>query len=230
MIPKKSTNRTSPQELTYEGKTHTDPQQIADALNDHYITIGHKTAATIPQDNDDQIQNDEPNHNAPSFTLQRTTEDIVIKTMKQINRNKASDIYKIKPTILKDLTPFISPILTTLFNKAIDENEYPDSLKLTKAIELYKSKDKTLPVNYRPISLLPIIAKLLDTIINEQVMQHLTKHNIISPTQYAFRPNSNCTLALQTILDNIAKNKAAHKPTLTIYLDLSMQGVRYEIT
>lgn len=221
IIPKKSTTRTTPTTLTYEGQTHTNPQQIADALNDHYITIGHKTAATIPQDDDDFIQNDEPAHNTPSFTLKHTTQDIVTKKMKQINRNKASDIYNIKPTILRDLTPFLAPILTTLFNRAITENEYPDSLKLTKAIELYKAKDKTLPENYRPISLLPIIAKLLDTIINEQLMQHLTEHNIISPTQYAFRPNSNCTLALQTVIDNIIRNKHNHKPTLAIYIDLS---------
>ena len=220
VIPKKSTTRTTPTALTYAGQTHTNPQQIADALNDHYITIGHKTAATIPRDNDDYRDN-QPQPHHPIFTLQHTTEKIVTNKLKQINRNKASDIYKIKPTIIRDLGPFIAPLLTTLYNKSIDENEYPDSLKLTKAIELYKAKDKTLPENYRPISLLPIIAKLLDTIINEQLMHHLTKHNIISPTQYAFRPNSNCTLALQTIIDNISKNKNNHRPTLAIYVDLS---------
>jgi hypothetical protein len=141
--------------------------------------------------------------------------------MTAINRNKANDIYKIKPTIIRALTPFLSPILTKLFNRSIDENEYPDSLKLTKVIELYKAKDKTLPENYRPISLLPIIAKLLDTIINRQLMTHLTKHDIISPTQYAFRPHSNCTLALQTIIDNIIAHKSKHNPTLAVYIDLS---------
>jgi hypothetical protein len=221
VVPKKSTTRTTPTTLTYEGQTHTDPQKIADALNDHYITIGHKTAKAIPQDDDDYIQADQPATTAPFFTLQHTTEEVVRKKMQMIKRNKASDIYKIKPAILRDLTPFLAPILTTLFNRAIDENEYPDSLKLTKAIELYKAKDKTLPENYRPISLLPIIAKLLDTIINDQLMLHLTKHDLISPTQYAFRPNSNCTLALQTIIDDITKNKSNHNPTLAIYIDLS---------
>jgi hypothetical protein len=141
--------------------------------------------------------------------------------MNKINRNKANDIYKIKPTILKDLTTFLSPILTQLFNKSIDENEYPDSLKITKVIELYKAKDWTLPKNYRPISLLPLIAKLLDTLINNQIMTHLTTHNIISPTQYAFRPNSNTTTALQTIFDNLFKYKNAKEPALAIYIDLS---------
>lgn len=219
VIPKKSATRTSPTVVNYEGETLTTPQAVANALNDHYITIGRKTTAAIPPDNDDYIQNDQPN--PPAFTLQHTTEEIVTKTMEKINRNKASDIFKIKPTIIKDLTPFIAPTLTTLFNRAITENEYPDSLKLTKAIELYKGKDRTLPENYRPISLLPIIAKILDTVINEQLMEHLTKYNIISHTQYAFRPNSNCTLALQTILNSIHKHKKQHRPTLAIYIDLS---------
>jgi hypothetical protein len=52
-------------------------------------------------------------------------------------------------------------------------------------------------------------------------MDHLTKHNIISPTQYAFRPNSSTTLALETIIDNIHKCRHKRHPTLAIYVDLS---------
>ncbi len=141
--------------------------------------------------------------------------------MNKINPNKANDIYKIKPALIKDLTLFLTPILTPLFNKAIDEHEYPDALKFTKEIEIYKAKDKELAENYRPISLLPIIAKLLDTLINEQLMTHLIEHSLISPTQYAFRPNSSTTLALQTVLNNIHKNVQKRNPTLAIYIDLS---------
>ena len=96
----------------------------------------------------------------PQFTLEHTTEDIVNKTMKRINPHKAQDIYKITPAIIRDLTAFLAPTLTSIFNIAISEGIYPDPLKLTKVIELYKNDDKTDPKNYRPISLLPIIAKL----------------------------------------------------------------------
>ena len=70
--------------------------------------------------------------------------------------------------------------------------------------------------NYRPISLLPIIAKVFDILINNQLMTHLTQHNIISPTQYAFRPNSNTTMALR----KIHRYKKDKQPTLAIYIDL----------
>jgi hypothetical protein len=228
ILPSKSNPRSSPTTLNYAGDTLTDPQQIAEALNAHYITIGAKTSEEIKHQqhqedkHTDQTQQEEPRScNTPSFALQHTTIKQVTDTMNSINRNKASDIYNIKPTIIRDLTPFLAPTLTALFNRSIDDNEYPDALKLTKLIEVYKSKDVTLPVNYRPISLLPIIAKILDTILNNQLMDHLTKHNLISPTQYAFRPNSSTTLALQTIINNIHQHKSKHKPTLAIYIDLS---------
>ena len=222
--PKGNTNRTSPTTIKYNGHTHTDPTSIANALNDHYITIGEKTTRSIPQERGngegsrgEKGRQDQP----PPFRLRHTTLAEVTETMKKINPNKANDIYKIKPAVIKDLTPFLAPILTNEFNIAIDESEYPDSLKMTKLIELYKAKDKTLPENYRPISLLPIIAKILDTIINQQLMDHLLKHKLISPTQYAFRPHSNTTLALQTIIGDIHRPKTLQKPTLALYIDLS---------
>eukprot|EP00732_Lithocolla_globosa_P003922 Lithocolla_globosa_v1_NODE_3356_length_1691_cov_159.229829.p2 type:complete len:195 gc:universal NODE_3356_length_1691_cov_159.229829:751-167(-) len=141
--------------------------------------------------------------------------------MNELNSNKAEDIYHIKPSMLKALTPTLAPILTTLYNQAISENLYPDALKITKLIALFKKDNQILPKNYRPISLLPIIGKILDKIINDQIMAHCSTHNIISPSQYAFRPNSNTSMALQTILDKLHKLTAKHQPTLAIYLDLS---------
>ena len=219
IIPRKAKGRTSPTVLTYENRTHTEPVEIANALNDFFITIGHKTSKSIRIDEHIE-QEDEPNER-PDFELRHVHTEDLIKIMKKMKRNKASDIYKIKPTIMRDLTEFIAPIITELINTSIDEGDYPDALKLTKVIELYKAKDRTLPKNYRPISLLPIIAKLVDTLFNNQLMEHLTKHNIISPTQYAFRPNSSTTLALQTILDQLRKHKNDKQPTLAIYIDLS---------
>lgn len=221
IIPGKGEARSSPTTIKYNGATHTDPKKVANALNDHYITIGHKTGKSIPHYDEQAEEKSEQNPQAPQFKLQHITEDTLHKYIKKINSNKAADIYKITPAVIRDLADFLPSILTPLFNKSIDENEYPNSLKYTKLIELYKAGDKTLPSNYRPISLLPIIAKLLDKIINDQLMDYLLTHNLISPTQYAFRPNSSTTLALQAVLNDIHEKKKKHQPILAIYVDLS---------
>ena len=102
-----------------------------------------------------------------------------------------------------------------IFNRAVREGSYPDVLKVTKVVELYKGGDVEEATQYRPISLLPIIAKLIDKLINTQLMKHLVENNIISHTQYAFRPNSNTTMALQTILTDIHRHRkrASSRPS-----------------
>ena len=162
-----------------------------------------------------------PNNTSPPFRLQPIQLEEVLQLIRTLNRHKASDIFDIKPAVLKANADFMAPHLTRLYNKAIAENQYPDSIKITKVIEIYKKDKRTLPKNYRPISLLPIIAKVLDTIINRQLMKHLLLHKLLSPTQYAFRPNSSCTMTLETVLDRIHRHRSRRKPTLAIYVDLS---------
>jgi hypothetical protein len=220
LLPNKTNARSSPTTLHYDQKTYTDPKDIANALNDHFITIGKKTTANIPE----AAKAAQPHNNGnnyPPFKLNEITEDDVLKKLTKLNANKASDIYGIKPAIIKDLKDYLAPILTQIYNDSIRRKEYPDTLKLTKVLETYKAKDRTLPQNYRPISLLPILAKVFDTLLNDQLMQHLTENNLLSPTQYAFRPNSDITLALLSTLNYIHDNTNKRKPTMAIYLDLS---------
>jgi hypothetical protein len=123
---------------------------------------------------------------------------------------------------MRDLCDYLPPTLARLFNDSIDNNYYPDSLKYTKLIELYKSGQRDNPINYRPISLLPIIAKILDILINKQLMTYLLDNKLISPTQYAFRPKTNTTQALQAVINNLHKQRGKHsKPTVALCIDLS---------
>jgi hypothetical protein len=209
--------RDSPMMIRYEEKTFRKPVEIANALNDHFATVGKKTSKKVPEQKQQPERKTAPK--PPSFSLQHTSTAEVRQVMRKINRNKASDIFDISPAIIRDLEQFLSETISDLFNRSVDEGDYPDPLKVTKLIELYKAKDRADPANYRPISLLPIIAKIFDTIINNQVMEHLIKNNIISPTQYAFRPDSSTVLTLETVLNKIFKHR--RRKVMAILIDLS---------
>ena len=157
----------------------------------------------------------------PPFEIRPVTLEEVLKVMRNLNANKAADIHKVSPALLKDLTTYIAPHLVRLYNQAIQEHYYPDALKITKVIEIYKAKETNMPSNYRPISLLPIIAKVLDSLLNSQIMKYLLDHKLISTTQYAFRPHSSTSTALQTILNDIHRHRLRRHPTIAIYIDLS---------
>ena len=145
LIPNASKARASPTRLNNNGEILTDPTRIANAMNDHYITIGDRTAQTIPDAGN--AAHAQPASDHPPFDLKTTTLRTVTKLMNTLNRHKASDIYDIKPSLIRDLTPTLAPILTDMFNRAIREHEYPEALKLTKVIELYKNKDIEQAIN-----------------------------------------------------------------------------------
>lgn len=226
-LPQKQQQTTSPSYLEYENNTFTNDESIANSLNDHFITIGKKTIQQIPTDK----QTPDPTTNNPTlpplnplppqFELSPTTPSEIQHIIAHLDPNTASDIFDIAPAMLKELAPTLAPQLCSLFNDCLLQNIYPDILKTTKAIALPKNKITHLPANFRPISLLPIIGKIFDTLINKQLMLHLTTHNLISPHQYAFRPNSDTTMALTTIIDDITKNVQNKIPTIAIMLDLT---------
>ena len=66
---------------------------------------------------------------------------------------------------------------------------FPDSPKISKVIRVYKKKDNTIFSNYRPISLLPSISKIILKLILEQNTTYLDGNNLIHKHQYGFRKN-----------------------------------------
>ena len=95
--------------------------------------------------------------------------------------------------------------LVLIFNKSVLTGEYPDELKIAKVIPLFKSGDKTLVNNYRPISLLSIINKLFEKLIYKRLREFLIKFNVlyIYKYQFGFRSGYSTDMALIEIVDNI---------------------------
>ena len=89
--------------------------------------------------------------------------------------------------MLEELSSELAPILTLLFQASLHQQSLPDILKHANVNPIYKKGDKTNPSNYRPVSLTCISCKLLQHIICSNLVQHLTRHNILYPLQHGFR-------------------------------------------
>jgi hypothetical protein len=104
--------------------------------------------------------------------------------------------------ILKVSAPFIVSPLTYIFNRIIDNGIYPNILKNAKVSPIFKSGEKCLPTNYRPISVLPVISKLIEKHISRHtcMYQYLAKYNLLHDAQSGFRSNHSCQTALINII------------------------------
>ena len=92
---------------------------------------------------------------------------------------------------------------------------------MAKVIPLYKKGDSTITDNYRPISLLPTLSKVLETIVYNQLFAYFSDKELFYPSQYGFRRGHSTELAATELIDLIIQKLDAGKLPLAIFLDMS---------
>ena len=97
--------------------------------------------------------------------------------------------------------------LTHLFNLTILNCQLPDDFKIARVTPIYKGKGTIDdPGNYRPISVVSIITKLLESAIKTQLMNYLITHDIISNSQFAYMKHKSTQSALHVLVDDFLDN------------------------
>jgi len=104
-----------------------------------------------------------------------------------------------------------------MFNTGI----FPDLLKISKVIPLYKKDDDKVFANYRPISLLPSMSKIFEKAILIQITDYLENNNLLNPYQYGFRKKHSTEYASLHLVDYLNYEMDHMNTPLNIYLDLS---------
>ena len=94
-------------------------------------------------------------------------------------------------------------------------------MKQTEVVPLYKGKDMDIVINYRPISLLITISKILEKVIYRCVYSFLEKNNILYQSQYGFRSKHNCEQAILELTGKILQAHEKGEHPVGIFLDLS---------
>jgi uncharacterized membrane-anchored protein YitT (DUF2179 family) len=112
----------------------------------------------------------------------------------------ATGLDGISTKILKMSGPIISPWLTVIFNQSFKTGIFPSEWKLAKVFPLFtenkKGNKRNNAEHYRPNSILPIVAKISERIVYNQLYNYLTKHNILSKNQSGFRTKHSTVTSL----------------------------------
>jgi len=86
---------------------------------------------------------------------------------------------------------------------------------------LFKKGKRDKPENYRPVSLTSIVGKLFESIIKDNVVDHLDKHNLIKSSQHGFTKGRSCLTNLLTFVDSVTKSVDEGNPVDIVYLDFA---------
>ena len=147
--------------------------------------------------------------------------ETVILTIKSLKETNACGSDGISLRFIKDALFIIAFYITVIINTSIVTKSYPSSWKYPFVIPAFKGGDSEDITNYRPISLLPIISKILEKIIASQLTTYLETNNLLSNSQHGFRPRLSTETALLKITDKIYNNMDNKKISLLMLLDLS---------
>lgn len=199
------------------------PTNLMDAnmLSDYF---GNIASVNIPQQNKRNILSfynyNTFNNISNSFKFSVVTDDLIYKFLHEIKTHAVgSDGISIQ--FLKICCPYIVPILTHIINFCIENSVFPDCWKESVVLPVPKRKVVVELGDLRPISILPVMSKILEKVLKLQMQQYLDAKHLLPELQSGFRKNHSCSTALLKITNDIFQATDRGDITLLLLLDYS---------
>ena len=150
------------------------------------------------------------------------TSKMVKKVIVNLDLPKTSGPDCIPVVVLKNCEPKLSYILAKLFNKCLKESYFPDCWKVSPVVPVFKNVgERSTGKNYRPVSLLSVVSKVFEKLVNNRIVDHLERWGLFSDFQYGFRSSRSTTDLLTVVSDRIARAFNRSRATRTVALDIS---------
>ena len=163
------------------------------------------------------------------FIYQLLLKNIVTQLFSNLNERKAS--LDIPNKLIKLASHELSKPFTYIYNQSIIQGIVPNAFKVSRVTPIFKSGDATDPANYRPIAVLSPFSKILEKIINDQLISFIDKYNILFKYQFGFRKDHSTELAILEITDILKTSIDNNLITCGVFLDFSkaFDTVNHEI-
>ena len=159
--------------------------------------------------------------NSISMFFEPASVEEVSRTINNLKPKNSSGYDDISNKLLKILHPVITHPLTNIINMSLQEGIFPNDMKQTDTLPLYKGKERYYTTNYRPISLLLTLSKVLEKIVYKRTVSFLDRNNIIYNSQYGFREKHSCTDVVMELCTEILKARENNQNIISVFLDLS---------
>ena len=159
--------------------------------------------------------------NKSSLYLVPTCKKEVIRIVSTLPAKTSSGHDNISNILLKEIIDPLASVLVDVFNKSMATGRFPEIMKLAEVVPLYKSKEHYLENNYRPISLLMTMSKILEKIMYKRVYSFLQDTGQIYDNQYGFRANHSCEHAVGQLVGSVVKDLENRHNVACVMLDLS---------
>ncbi|CAL4126382.1 unnamed protein product, partial [Meganyctiphanes norvegica] len=188
-----------------------DPLKVVSEINNYFLTVAASLVSKLPviDKNFDveslNFKNYYRNKGVipKSYKISRVSENFIQKELNKINPTKSTGIDGIKPIFLKDGAEVIKGAVTHIINLSIESGKVPELHKYAIVKPLHKKNSRLEVGNYRPVSILCILSKILEKAIHVQLEKHLKDQNLLYEFQSGFRKSYSTDTCLINLMDHI---------------------------
>ena len=211
-------------------------QVVAESFNEYFINVGINIGTESEQfyeiPSDDQIPESRLDH-SPNIRFKFANINVsnVAMNLSNLKVSKATGMDNLPAKILKISSYLIAPSLTAIFNMSLKSGIYIDEWKMARVIPTYKSENRSKCENYRLISILPIISKVFEREVFNQIYRYLNENSLISKFQSGFRPKYGTVSALIQMCDQWLTDMDNGKLNGVVFLDIckAFDSINHEI-
>jgi hypothetical protein len=206
---KKQTSSASNIGLTIDNEICFEKTKVAEKFNDFFTSVASALVMKLPlstgfyrgQHTIDFYK--DRNAKPDNFTFSAVDEESILNIVNSICINKATGMDNLPAKFLKLGCKHILTPLTCIINLSIKSSIIPAELKCARVVPIYKKNLKTYEGNYRPVSVLSIVSKILERVVYIQVEHYLTHNNLLYEFQSGFRPGYSTDTCLIHLTDLI---------------------------
>ncbi len=200
----------------------TDNQVIANCFNRHFISNPKIIVSNLSTQNQILSPISYLNYSITNdFIIGETNEDEIFYFIKKLKTNASSGYHEISAKVIQKYSDRFVPIIVKLINECLNQNVFPDILKISKITPIFKNGDILNVDNFRPIATLSTFTKIFEMFICSRLKDHLRDNNIISNHQFGFTEKSNTLAACLELTDFISSAIDKKYYVSCVFIDVS---------
>ena len=194
----------------------------AESLNNFFTNVAEEIVKDLPQVTHDFQEYMRPITGTTIFTFREVTFLEVRQIINKLKNKNSTNCYGMNSKIIKNIKNIILYPLTKLINLYITNKIFPSILKTAKIVPIFKNKGKLNNASeYRPISILPIFAKIFEMILKDQMYHYLEQNAMLIQCQFGFRSKKSTTLAIDALINQVSDGFERFLDTYASFFDLT---------